>query len=153
MGLKSLGIAKATVKTPNGEFDVRGLSLTDIMFLAREHLPVMEHAYDQLAGALPEEGLEEGSEEAVAADLGKMLLEQAPTAAAEVIALASDDFDEESVKIAMALPFSAQVDALQKIGKLTFASEDDVKKAVAAVTNMLRGATSALNSLRVSEHG
>lgn len=143
MGLKDLNFAQAKIVTPGGEFTVRGLSLTDIMSLANRHYDVLASLFDQVAGRDPSSiSLDD------AGSMGATLLKSAPDVAAEVIAMAAGECDEESIRIAKSLPFPAQVEALEKIGQQTFATEDDLKKAVAAVIRIMQGATGVLHNLR-----
>ena len=63
---------------------------------------------------------------------------------AEVIAIASGE--DDVFEIVLGLPFPIQVDALTKIGKLTFASEDTAKK-------FLQTARSAIGMFSLSKNG
>ena len=135
MGLKDLVIPTETIKTSGGEFTVRGLSFTDILQLAGKYFPIMSELFDQFAGASID-NISEAQKRGIAATL----VREAPDAVAEVIALASGEMDAETIAIAKSLTGPTQIEALNKIGRLTFVSEDDLGKAVAAVVQMMQGA-------------
>lgn len=145
MTLKSLVVATATVKTSGGEFTVRGLSLTDILFLVSKHRAAMKALFDKFVKGQSDVALESYS------NLGAALIESAPDVAAEIIALAADEPEEiETVK---RISFPAQIEALERIGDLTFAAEGSPKKVVETVIRVLSGATNLLNDHLTSKVG
>lgn len=143
MGLKDFKISEETIKTSGGEFAVRGLSLTDILTLSGKYYPVMEQLFEQFTADTSSE-----KTATVKKEMAASLISGAPNAVAEVIALAAGDGDDaEAVDAAKKLPFTVQIEALQKIGALTFKSEEDLGNAVAAVISMLQGSGKAIAQL------
>lgn len=141
MSLKDLKPLEAEVKTSGGSFSVRGLSLEDIASLVTRHRAAAEAMFQQFSGQ-PDQALND------ARAIGVGLLQVAPAAVAEIIAIASGDADEEGVAIAKRLPIDVQLAALEKIGEMTFATEGGLKNALSAVVRMLSNSTEALKSLR-----
>lgn len=152
MGLKDIKIPEELVKTPGGDFAVRGLSLDDILTLAGRHLPLMSELFDTFSGNsldAPDGSFDKATTGQVAAALART----APDAVADVITLAGGYGldDKEALKAAKNLPFPVQIDALEKVGKLTFTSEDALGKSVAAVVQMMQGASKSVALLRVAQ--
>ena len=139
MALSDLKLSSETVVTPGGEFSVRGLTIEDLTALFRRHSSVMSGLFDRMVSD-PEAALE------VSAVLGARLLDEAPDLMVEVIAMAADE--PERADVVRKLPFPCQVDALEKIGALTFASEAELKKALETVILMASGATKTLQGLQ-----
>jgi hypothetical protein len=130
MGLKDLRIPTETVEVPGGgEFAVRGLSFVDLRLLVSKHASELAEFFDLVANGSGELAITN------AAAVAGQFINDAPAIAAEVIALASGEKDV--FEIALALPFPVQVDALTKIGKLTFASEDSAKKFLQTVRSLI----------------
>lgn len=138
MGLSHLKLASETVVTPGGEsFSVRGLSFVDISAVVRPYGPQLGSLFD---------GFKDGTfslDDPTA--LLSNLINRAPEAAALVIAVAAD---EEDVALAARLPFPVQLEALEKIAGLTFASEGGAKKVLETIIRVATGTTSALASLK-----
>lgn len=124
MGLKDLKLLRDTVEIPGGEsFSVRGLSYADLTQLLGKHGEVLSEFFQAVVN---------GDVQAAPEDFGVLagnVVMRAPAMAADIICLATDEADDpEAFGIALSLPFPKQTEALSKIGKLTFATEDDVKK-------------------------
>lgn len=121
MGLKDLQLPREVVEIPGGgSFSVRGLSYVDLTHLLGKHGAVLSEFFQAVVN---------GGTTVSAEDFGFMagnLVMQAPAIAADVICLAADEPD--AFETVLTLPFPTQTDALSKIGKLTFATEEDVKK-------------------------
>ena len=139
MGLKDLTIPSAPVQTPGGEFSVRGLSLEDLTYILQRHAVEVSQVIATIEAKKGEIGNDLISEMAVG------LIESAPGVAAEVIAVAAGEHDE--VSKVRRLPFPVQMDALEKIGNLTFEVYGGVGKTLEAVIRLAKGTTSLLNSL------
>lgn len=140
MGLKHIKLPEARIELPGGEFTVRGLSLDDIAFLVQRH--------GDKFGSLLSDFQNRGGEltpESIAQFAGP-LLQSAPEIAAQLIACASGDPDD--APIAAALPFPVQIDALEKLAKLTFDAGGGPKKLFETIISMLQGMTSLLDNLR-----
>lgn len=140
MGLKHLKLRVEQVEVSDGEtFTVRGLGLEDILILVQSHQANLGTLFDEVVSA--------GAQLTVAdsSSVASMLFEVAPAAANHIIALGADEEDMELVK---RLPFPVQLDALEKIGSLTFTTAGGPKKVVEAIMRVLNGATTALTSLQ-----
>lgn len=123
MGLKNLKLPTEQVEVPGGgEFAVRGLSFVDVKSLLVKHSSELARLFAVVNG----DGTADVNSVSNAAAAAGQLINESPALAAEAIALASGE--DDVFEIALSLPFPVQVDALTKIGKLTFASEDSAKK-------------------------
>jgi|HigsolmetaAR201D_1030396.scaffolds.fasta_scaffold06733_7 hypothetical protein len=149
MGLKDLKLAREEVKMAGGSFAVRGLSFVDITALVRSYGAEIRAFYDHYAAQAVSGELDDST----LASAGVTLLEMAPNIAAAIIAHAADEPDDEGIQTARQLPLSAQIDALEKIARLTFEAEGGPKKVLEAVISAFRGTTEVVGSLRVSKAG
>lgn len=108
-------------------FEVRGLTFFDFSKIIKVHyhdLDGLFDLYEKHAGT-----------DLTALATGKFattLISDAPGIVAHIIALASED-GEAALEAAQSLPAMAQIDALRKIGALTFNDVEDVKKLFAQV--------------------
>jgi hypothetical protein len=133
MGLKDLKLPTAEIEVPgSGSFTVRGLSFVDLRTLSLKYSDEISSLFELLA-----QGRSGNVDVENAAALAAHLIQQAPAVAAEIIAIASGE--DDAFEQALALPFPIQVEALKKIGLLTFATEDSAKKFVATVNSLLQG--------------
>ena len=139
MSLKELTIPSAPVQTPGGEFSVRGLSLDDLTYILQRHAVEVSQIVSTIEAKKGEIGNDLLSEMAVG------LIQSAPDVAAEVIAVAAGELDQVT-KVRM-LPFPVQLDAMEKIGNLTFEVYGGPKKVLEAVIRLAKGTTSILESL------
>jgi len=109
-------------------FEVRGLSLTDLSVLIREHMPDLDAVFD-LFGHMDVVKPEDLQPLITAA------VSQMPGLAANVIALAAGEGDASD---AAKLSGPIQVRALIEIGEMTFAEVGGVGKAWEMVTGLLK---------------
>lgn len=127
-------------------FVVRGLNPTAVFTLYYRHTGEIGQLFEQFLALAQGEG---GPKIEDAGSIIVTLLQNTPLVLAELIALAAgaspadDDDWFESVGIARDLSFPVQVDALEKIGSLTFTSEMPVGKFLALVAKSAQAATSA----------
>lgn len=140
MGLLDLKIPMTQVETPGGSFAVRGLSLEDFVNLHHEHTGEFGSVFDQFRTWASSEGDDLPPLEQFCAKL----LYQAPILAARVIAKAANEDTPGGVAMARQLSPLTQAEALQAIGRLTFRSEEDVKKMLALVIAQVKALTQAL---------
>jgi len=139
MGLKDLRLPTELVEVPGGgEFTVRGLSLTDMRALVTKYSTELAQLFELFS----QDGSTDEARIGNAAATAARFINESPSIAAEVIAIASGEKDV--FEIVLGLPFPIQVDALTKVGKLTFASEDSAKK-------FLQTARSAIGMFKVSQ--
>ncbi len=111
---------------------VRGLSTDDLGLLVRAHLDLVETIMQVVA------------QSAVGPDAGNQtarfilsLAQDAPELAGQIIALAADEPDQGAA--ARKLPFPVTIDALQKIGRLTFEEAGGVEGFVNALAALVAG--------------
>lgn len=109
-------------------FHVKGLSLTDLAVLIREHMPDMDAVFDlfQNVETMRPEDLQ---------PLVLSVVSQAPGLAANVIALAAGEGDATD---AAKLSGPVQVKALLEIGDLTFTEVGGVGKALEMLAALLK---------------
>jgi len=111
-------------------FHVRGLNILDLTAIVKAHFPdlgALGELYNKAGGAT--------MTEASMVRLCHQLIGNAPGLVAHIIARATDNPD--AVNGAARLPFMAQVDALQKIGRLTFEEAGSLKKMMADLQDAL----------------
>lgn len=136
MDLKSLAAAAGKVELADGtKIPVRGLSLTDITALVRDHRTALSGAFEQLR-AMDEDVVQSDSA------IVEQLLESAPRLAGQVILLALSSKD--TVEDALDLPAGLQLAVLNECGRQTFVTEGGVGKTLEIVINMLNGVTGTL---------
>ena len=156
-GLSDLALEDLTrtVTLPNGSsFTVRGIALSDISRIVRANSHDINGFFMKFMGQRQEMQNSPDPKFAamgMATKFGSDLLKGAPDLAADIIAYASDE-PNLAYKV-KALPFPAQLDALEKIAELTFNGEDGIKKAVETIVKMLRGATGLIEDQNRSEIG
>lgn len=120
-----------TVSFKGGSFDVRGLSIIDLSQLMRTHLNDLDALFD-----LYEKEANNISFGNVAmAKYATRLISDAPGLVSHIIALSADE--PEMVNAAERLPMMAQLDAIQKIGKLTFEEVGGVKKLIEMISGLV----------------
>lgn len=145
MGLKAYVGLTDVVDLPGGDtITVRGLALEDITTLVNRYGGPVQALFTKYSGAT----------DIALDDLGQIggnILTSAPELAGLIIALGADEPDAQPN--AMKLPFPVQIDALEKIGKLTFDTAGGPKKVVETVIRVLRGATDLMVDMRVSQAG
>ncbi|ARW18368.1 phage pre-tape measure protein [Komagataeibacter europaeus] len=144
MRLQDIVLATATVKVSDGvQFAVRGLSPYDVAVLYTHYRADMTEMFRRITSKA-------SANEAV--DLEADVIMQAPELVAEMITLASntDPADEsmfqKAVSVAQRLPLAAQLDALEKIGGLTFTSEMPPEKFVRLIAEAIQRMTTAFQA-------
>lgn len=139
MSLTKLKFATAEVEVAGGEkFSVRGISMQDAVILLNEFKDPIMKVVRQI------------QQQGDSVDLEKVAIEasiDAPGLIASLIAMASDEMTEEGIVAANKLPLPVQIDAIFKIGELTFQTEGSLKKMFETVADWLRGASLAMESL------
>lgn len=128
---------------PQNTMVVRGISLTDLAVLIREHMPDMDAVFD----------LFKSVDTMKVEDLQPLILTvvtQAPGLAANVIALAAGEGDASDAE---KLPMPVQVAALLDIGSLTFTEVGGVGKFTEMVAALLKTTTMSkvLTSTKVAK--
>lgn len=151
--LKSLRLPSQDIPLPDGQsLTVRGLSLPDVQALVRGRFSEMTILFDQYAPVFESTGAEAMTDDLIQG-VGHRLLDSAPDIAAHIIALGADDADEEGIAIAKRLPFPAQIEALEAIGRMTFDAGGGPKKVLETVVRVIRGLSDQVRSVRTSKAG
>lgn len=144
MGLKGYTAPTEAVELPGGgSFTVRGLSLPDVIFLVQNYAAPLEALFNKFSD-------EDGDVDNVR-HVAVELVHETPRLAAAAIALASDE--PEEVETILTLPFPVQIDAIEKMGKLTFDTTGGPKKVVETVIRVFRGTSDLMVDLRTSQSG
>ena len=119
--LSDLQLPTETVEVPGTgvKLVLRGLSVSDAAELIRKHGDSLNHVYTT-------SGIADDGEIPPMQDMARALIQTAPLAVAEVIALSNGQ--PHMVTAAARLPFPIQIEALTKIASLTFYSEADLGK-------------------------
>jgi len=128
MGLHNLVIPTETIKIPgNDDLVVRGLGADSIIFLVRHHSETLENLY----GGVTEGTIDTDNPEALALALAN----QSPNLIAMIIACGVGE--PEQWETAGKLPFSIQIDALIKIGRLSLSAEGGLEKMMGSVMQVM----------------
>jgi hypothetical protein len=131
MSLAEFQPERLTVTAKGVSFDVRGLSIIDISSVIKLHMNDLEALFDMYEQEA--QGLSFSN--VALAKYATRLIQDAPGLVAHIIALACDE--PEQVNNAKRLPLIAQIDALKKIGKLTFEEVGGVKKLIAEMSDLV----------------
>jgi len=138
MGLRDITIHRTTVMYREQEISVRGISTSDLMVAAQDYGPEIAMIFGKL-----QSGEVEGDTKKIIMDFVREL----PEVVGAAIALASDDYTRETVKIASSLPFNVQVEAVEAIFHETFYSEAEVKKLIESLTRMIAAVSGAMTQV------
>ena len=117
---------------------VRGLSFLDVSTIFKDHAAVLDKLY--------REHVIERREMPPADQLAKALMTEAPDVVAHIIARANDE--PELFEKVSKLPGITQINALLAVARLTFHSEDEVKKLLETV---IQGAGVLSNLLGIAK--
>lgn len=165
MSLKDLKLPTDTVEVPGGgSFAVRGLSSSDLMTLLGAHSEQLSELFGifskRLAGARVSDGAVDPSTiDLSGIDLVAILrdvVREAPTLVAGIIWTADAHWtgDPADMEAAKRLPVLVQIEAIEKIGKLTFnGGGTDGKKALEAALALFQSATAVATDLLVLKSG
>lgn len=137
MGLRDIKIPRTTVKYAGTDLQLRGISFSDVMEVANTYGPQAAMVFGKLQSG---QSLESADVRAIIGSLAK----EVPEMVAALIALATDEYTEDTVAIAMKIPFNVQIECLEAIFHRTFESEADVKKLVESLTRMAIGTSGVL---------
>ncbi len=151
MGLRDYELPSEIVPIDEkNSFVVRGISFEDVTKLVNRYGPFLALIYTKIIEMKAKDDLRPET-------LG-MLVQQAfaefPDAVADLIAMAAEEPDQ--VQKIKRLPTGIQLDAIDKIMRLTFAGEGDIKKLVETVTRMvvgLKGGVDRLTAPTLSDSG
>lgn len=135
MALKDIVIETSEIVYRESNFTVHGLTLDIVMdLMSKGHRPEMEKAIDTIRLAVGDD-FDKGVDTADVLGALACIVQQVPEMVAKVIAGAADEPDMWSA--VRKLPIDVQLDALMKIGKLTFDGEDSIKKFVTNLIEMM----------------
>lgn len=116
MSLSDFSVETASIVRGGSSFKVRGLSASDLQVLITNTRNSIELVFN-LAEANGIHSVEDLNEDKLKT-LVHVMIQEFPNIVAMTIALAADDFDNWE-KVAT-FPLSVQVEALERIGRLTF---------------------------------
>lgn len=137
------------IKLPKGQrMTVRGLALSDVTLIFRQHANDVETIFTSFAQdgkQLTQVGDPKYAEKAVATKFGEQLLSNFPDLVASIIAYGSDE--PTLAHKARQLPFPVQMEAINAIAELTFVEEDSLKKVAEIVIQMVQKTTELLGEL------
>lgn len=140
MGLSAFTPKTEKVEFPGGDFAVRGLSLEDFTVLLRSYYDPAKAIFDRYVTEATIEALDEVDNGGDSLGLGDVkgvvleALETAPGLIGDLIARAADETDNPL--IARTLPMGVQIDAIEKIVRLTLEAEGGMEKLVEAVVKL-----------------
>lgn len=139
MGLRDVIIPTESVSVGTTAIEVRGISVEDLAVLLQDYGPKVAAVFAHIqnkAATTPEADVKQ---------LAMGAFREFPDLAAGLIAMASDDYTPETVKIASRLTLPTQIELLEKIFLVTFRSEGDVEKFVETLTRVANSlSTSAI---------
>ncbi|QPC91449.1 hypothetical protein [Mesorhizobium sp. INR15] len=139
--METLIIPSETVAVGSASLTVYGLGVVHITHIVRHHRAVLDQLYnDAIVGKL------EGSVEQIAMSI---IDDFAPLAA---MVIACGTGAPTQTEKAAQLPFSVQVDAIEKIVRLTLVGEGGLEKLMEIVARAM-SATAKLTSLSTSDAG
>lgn len=134
----TLQFPKETVTFKAGSFEVGGLSLSDLMVLVSVHRDRLNELFSEFV-TKGENGLSLSEEAGL--PFAMALLQMSPAIAAHIIAQAEvrDEGEEPQFDTAARLPVDVQIDALDKIIRLTFQTEGGPKKVLETLVKAFAG--------------
>lgn len=136
MGLRDIVIQTKTITAGAATFEVRGLSMNDLMMVVTEYGPQMTLVFNRL-----QQGDIQGDD--IKGTIVNMSREF-PDLLAAVICLAADEYDPEMVAKMKKVPLGVTTEAAEEIFKLTFTSEAEVKKFIESLSRMIAAGSGAL---------
>lgn len=146
MGLRNIIIHREKVEVDeNQSFMVRGITLFDIMQAVGDFGPQMALAFGKVTAR------EDGNPLTSAEVKGRIrdLAKEFPDVLAAAIAMASDDYSATAMTVVKQLPMSVQLDAIEKVARLSFRSEGEVGKLMESLVRAVAGATGALEKVEL----
>lgn len=143
MGLSDLVHPTAQVETPGGSFAVRGLSLEDLTILMKDHTEEVGTMFNQFRDWAMSE---DTPEKPPVHQFLVRVIAQTPSLINRIIARAADEDTARGIAAAGKLVPEDQAEALQKIGELTFRSEEGMRKMMQLAIRSLDQLTKALIS-------
>lgn len=108
---------------------LRGVSLSDLSVLIREHMPDLDLIADTVMAAESWQDINIG-------DIAQMIVSQMPGLAANLIALSAEE--PAQADVVQLLPFPTQIDAVLKIAELTFKDVGGIKKSMGVIAGLLK---------------
>lgn len=136
MGLRDIVIRTKTIEVGDTTFEVRGLSMSDVMIAALDYGPQLSIVFAKLK-----------SGDVDTSDIRQTILElsrEFPDILSAIICMAADDYDPEMVAKMRKVPMNVTVEAAEAIFELTFASEAEVKKLLESLTRILAAGSGTL---------
>lgn len=146
MSLKKLQLPTETLAIGDETIVLRGLSLPDVTTLIRNHGPALEGIFAKLQTQMGKDSETDFDLAGILNDLSTT----APLAIAEIIALSAGEPD--AVPEATVLPFPVQLEAIEKISRITFATEGGVKNFAETVIRLAKSLSGTLAQMNAREN-
>lgn len=138
MALRDIVIPTKTIEVFDSSFEVRAISMPDLMEAIQDFGPAMASAFDKF---------QSGELEAITTpQVIQYAVREFPDLATAVICLASDSYDQETMQKVRRFPIPVQVEALESVFSMTFRSEADVKKLLESLTRMVTAGAGILEN-------
>jgi len=148
VALKDYRIPERVIELSDGvTFAVRGLSLPQVTHILTKYGEQVRNLFVKYQANVEASNLSLTDMEAI----GNTVLLTSPDLAAEIIAVAAGE--EDAIDVIKALPFPAQIAALEAVADLTFDSAGGPKKLWETVIRVFTGIGSFIADLRQSKSG
>lgn len=147
MGLRDIVLPTFSLEVGGTDITVHGVSVADLSLLLQDYGPKVSAVFVHVTDAAKADPN---------ADIKKIAMgafKEFPDLVAGLIALAAGEYDDETIAIARRLPIPAQVELLEQIFLLTFASEGEVEKLVETLTRVATSLADSRILSRTSQGG
>jgi hypothetical protein len=143
MKLSDIKIDTATVEVDARQsFEVRGITFADLMEMTKDHLPAMRTIFDTFMKNRAN-GAVFGKEEVTGLLLDAV--KEFPELIFRAIAMAADEPD--MVGLVKKLPMTAQLEAVEKICRLSLKTDADIKKFQETILRLIQGTTGLFTNM------
>jgi len=117
---------------------VRGISASDLFAVAQDYGPSIAILFGKFSSGEIDQNIKKHM---------AMVMSEAPDLVGAIIALATDDYHPDSIKVAKQLPGNVQIELVEAIFNETFYSEAEVKKLTESLTRMITAASGVLKEM------
>lgn len=143
--LRDIIVTRVEIEVSPGEtFEVRGISLSDIVTLSQTHMSTLSELFSNF---MIRKGNEPVTNEMVSTFLVDCVAD-VPEIVSEIIALASDDHSPEAIDVIKTLRTPVLINAMMQIAALSITSEAELKKLVETLTKAIMKVTSLAGMLK-----
>jgi len=138
MSLKKLKFAKTNIDTPMGQIALRGINLLDVRTILVSNPVEAELIYNKATSMSADIDAGKATDGSVITEFLGLIIQTMPKLVARLIALASDEDDDEAVEIAGKLPVDVQLECLAAIANLTFVMEGGARNFIARIGKLMK---------------